>query len=275
MSPPVEAFEYDHLTEVYRKEQRTKNITEVRKDLYVVIRQRLSELRRDTEREFALDQFSTRAKLAANQLTKFQEKADQVFEFRMEKLLAMALRAARGNRVDTNRLTSEEADIFERVSSLLRERHAALLETAGEASHHEPSTVKPPYVVEAPSITENVLYAAPSIVAEDVPEYAPEYAEDLEEAAMDDGDVEDVHDVPDEPLPAPSASPPEAPAAAAPIAEMMPDMAVLRVMEDLPPFAGPGRDYRLKKEDVVCLPLAVAKALVAGRKASIVQVPGL
>ena len=105
MSPPEMAFEYDDLTEVYRKEQRTKNITEVRKDLYEVIRKKLAELRRDSEREFAMDQFSTRAKLAANQLTKFQEKADQVFEFRMEKILAMALRAAQGNRVDTGRLT--------------------------------------------------------------------------------------------------------------------------------------------------------------------------
>ncbi len=91
MSPPEMAFEYDDLTEVYRKEQRTKNITEVRKDLYEVIRKKLAELRRDSEREFAMDQFSTRAKLAANQLTKFQEKADQVFEFRMEKILALSL----------------------------------------------------------------------------------------------------------------------------------------------------------------------------------------
>lgn len=254
MSPPVEAFEYDHLTEVYRKEQRTKNITEVRKDLYVVIRQRLSELRRDTEREFALDQFSARAKLAANQLTKFQEKADQVFEFRMEKLLAMALRAALGNRVDTNRLTSEEADVFERVSSLLRERHAALLEVEmeGTAARPLPPAAEPP--VHAPE-------AAPASVAEDVPEYAPDYAADLEEA-MDD---EDVYDVPEEAPPAPVTT----------AAEAIPDIAVLRVMEDLPPFAGPGRDYRLKKEDVVCLPPAIAKALVAGKKASVIQIPGI
>ncbi len=264
MSPPVEAFEYDHLTEVYRKEQRTKNITEVRKDLYVVIRQRLSELRRDTEREFALDQFSARAKLAANQLTKFQEKADQVFEFRMEKLLAMALRAALGNRVDTNRLTSEEADVFERVSSLLRERHAALLEVEldGTAARPVPPAAEPP--AHAPE-------AAPASAVEDVPEYAPDYAADLEEA-MDD---EDVYDVPEEAPPAPAASSPETPVAVAPAVEAIPDMAVLRVMEDLPPFAGPGRDYRLKKEDVVCLPPAIAKALVAGKKASVIQIPGI
>lgn len=264
MSPPVEAFEYDHLTEVYRKEQRAKNITEVRKDLYVAIRQRLSELRRDTEREFALDQFSARAKLAANQLTKFQEKADQVFEFRMEKLLAMALRAALGNRVDTNRLTSEEADVFERVSSLLRERHSALLEVEpdGTAARPVPPAAEPP--VHAPE-------AAPASVAEDVGEYAPDYAADLEDA-MDD---EDVYDVPEDAPPVPDVSSPEAPAAVTTAAETIPDMVVLRVMEDLPPFAGPGRDYRLKKEDVVCLPTAIAKALVAGKKASVIQTSGI
>lgn len=270
MSPPVEAFEYDDLTEVYRKEQRTKNITEVRKDLYVVIRQRLSELRRDLEREFALDQFSTRAKLAANQLTKFQEKANQVFEFRMEKLQAMALRAALGNRVDTGRLTSEEADIFERVSSLLRERHAALLEigSPGTASSSASGAEPPGCLAEEPVAREETIpEPAPAAPVDDLPEYAPDYAADLEEADLDD---EDVHDGPEEAPPAPPQSPPEAPAV-----EALPDITVLRILEDLPPFAGPGRDYRLKKEDVVCLPPAIAKALVASKKAAVVQIARL
>ncbi len=251
MSPPVEAFEYDHLTEVYRKEQRTKNVSDVRKDLYVIIRQRLDELRRDSEREFAMDQFSTRAKLAANQLTKFQEKADQVFDFRMEKILAMALRAAQGNRVETNRLTAEEVDIFDRVAALLRERRAALLSGRGVSEKHVPEPLaEAPYAAfEAPS----ALPVRP-IEVPDVPD-----TQDAEDEEMLEEEV-----VPDDPLPVP-------PEPQMPAPDLPSDIVVLRILEDVPPFAGPGRDYHLKKEDLVCLPPLIAKALVARKKAAMVQ----
>ncbi|HPP44982.1 MAG TPA: hypothetical protein PK446_04250, partial [Methanomassiliicoccaceae archaeon] len=248
MSPPEMAFEYDDLTEVYRKEQRTKNITEVRKDLYEVIRKKLAELRRDSEREFAMDQFSTRAKLAANQLTKFQEKADQVFEFRMEKILAMALRAAQGNRVDTGRLTPEEIRIFESVSSLIRERHKALLDM--EAGEEVPPPRLPPVPpIEPPACEQEEM-------EEPVPPMDDEGIEELEQAAMEPEDVpgdEETH-------------------AYTPPATL--DAEVLRILEDLPPFAGPGRDYHLKKEDVVCLPPPIAKALVARNKAVTIRIAG-
>jgi DNA replication factor GINS len=45
------------------------------------------------------------------------------------------------------------------------------------------------------------------------------------------------------------------------------DYVVVRILEDVPAFAGPGRNYRLIKEDLVSLPPAIAKALVARKKA--------
>ena len=75
----------------------------MRKDLYEVIRKKLAELRRDS-RGVAMDQFSTR-KARLNQLTKFREKADQVFEFAWRRSWPWPFRAAQGNHVDTGRLT--------------------------------------------------------------------------------------------------------------------------------------------------------------------------
>jgi len=249
MAPPAEPFTYDDLTEVYRREQRSKSISDVRKDLYPAIRQCLDELMRESEREFGLDQFSTRAKLAANQLSKFQEKAGQVFEFRMEKILAMSLRSAMGNRVDSSRMTSEEAEVFERVSSLLRERRAAMLEG------RTPEAAEAPLVVPVPVEVPVAVRSLPETMA------APPAAASIP--------MEIPVPVP-EPAPVVPTTVPAVLNAPAPAQEFV----VLRVLEDIPAFAGPGRNYQLKKEDLVSLPPLIAKALVARKKAVMVQMAG-
>ena len=78
----------------------------------------------------------------------------------------------------------------------------------------------------------------------------------------------------------------EAPAAVMPLAPVTailpalvegpappPDYVVLRILEDMPPIAGPDRNYELKKEDMVSLPTNIAKALIARKKAVKVQLP--
>jgi len=154
MSPPVDEFTFETLTEVYRREQRNKTISEVRKDFYPAMRECLENLKRESEREFAIDQFSTKAKLASNQLMKFQEKSAQVFEFRFGKLMDMALRAAQGAKLETTRLTVEEKEVYDKVYSLLKECRAVVLEGSRPriVEAEEPSLIPaaaPEMVVEA------------------------------------------------------------------------------------------------------------------------------
>lgn len=49
------------------------------------------------------------------------------------------------------------------------------------------------------------------------------------------------------------------------------DMAFVEVLEDLPPFAGPGATYRLRRGDLVTLPKAIARVLVDRGKAKEIQ----
>jgi DNA replication factor GINS len=49
------------------------------------------------------------------------------------------------------------------------------------------------------------------------------------------------------------------------------DFVVLRILEDIPAFAGPDRNYKLQKEDLVSLPPPIAKALIARKKAVGIQ----
>ena len=43
---------------------------------------------------------------------------------------------------------------------------------------------------------------------------------------------------------------------------------LIRILEDLPEFAGPDRDYKLNKEDVVTLPKVLADVLINTGKAT-------
>jgi DNA replication factor GINS len=75
----------------------------------------------------------------------------------------------------------------------------------------------------------------------------------------------------------PLATEPAPPLQKAPVptrAEKVPatsDFVVLRILEDIPAFAGPDRNYKLQKEDLVSLPPPIAKALIARKKAVGIQ----
>lgn len=253
MSPPADEFTFEDLTEVYRREQRNKTISEVRRDFYPAMRECLEKLKRESEQEFAVDQFSARAKLASNQLMKFQEKSGQVFEFRFGKLMDMALRAAQGARLETTRLTVEEQEVYDKVYSLLKDCRAVVLEgsRAQVVETEEPALnpmAAPEMVVEA--MREEA--AAATVVA------VPPAVEEIVAAPLT-----AAEETVEQPVP------PEEPAAEALPA---PDHVVLRIVEDIPAFAGPGRTYKLQKEDLVSLPQAIAKALIIRKKAVGVQV---
>lgn len=273
MSPPTELLTFEDLTEVYRREQRTKTISEVRRDFYPAMRECLEQLKRESEREYAADQFSTKAKLASNQLMKFQEKSSQVFEFRMGKILDMALRAAEGSRIETSRLTIEEREIYDRVFSLLKERRSVMLESGRTrpVEAEEPSLVPskvPDMIAEAnreeeesepvpepPAILAMTAMAPPPEVRKPAPPAAPTVIRPAAETAK-------APDVPPATVPSPPKTPAPAERSAPPA-----DFVVLRILEDIPAFAGPDRNYRLQKEDLVSLPPPIAKALIARKKA--------
>jgi DNA replication factor GINS len=292
MAPPAESLSYEDLSTVCRSEQKSKNITEVRRDFYPAIRACRERLKSEYERETSVNPFSIKTKLANKALTEFQDMVQLTFELRMKKILAMALRAAEGGKIDQARLTVEEKEIFDAVFNLMGERHASLLEgrTAKPSEAEEPSisTKVPEMVVEAvreqevfdPSgLAADVLVspvtnaAPPASLSEVAPEVKPSTASSIPPSPLPvtKAPLPDTKapDVPPAVVPAQASSPSTVVKATAPAA----DQVILRILEDLPPIAGADRNYKLKKEDLVTLPPAIAKALVARKKAVIVQ-PG-
>jgi len=87
---------------------------------------------------------------------------------------------------------------------------------------------------------------------------------------------DDIPDTFDEPIQDPVSEQPVV--SEADIPEQMPQTfddelstVVIRILEDLPPFVGPDRDYELSREDIVTLPKVMAEALVNAEKAVIIR----
>jgi DNA replication factor GINS len=179
-----------------------------------------------------------------------------VFEFRMGKMMDMALRAAGGAKVDTARLTVEEREMYDEVFALLKERRESLLESQRSHTMEE----------EEPTLGEAVVPAM--VVEARIEEIGPPQPARPEAVSVDRGtSVLDVPPVVMAPAPRPSEGD------GAPV---QPDYVVVRILENIPAFAGPGRNYRLVKEDLVSLPPAIARALVARKKAvGVSTFPGL
>lgn len=263
MTASTDNFTYDDLTEVARREQRNKNISDVRKDLYQAMAECQEMLKRESEREFATDPFSTKSKLASNQLLKFQEKAAQVFGFRMGKLLDMALRAAEGNRTETSRLTIEEKEIYDEVHSLLKEKRTLLLEGVRTklVEVEEPSLD----TAEVPDMVREAKREEVEEAAAVMPTYPkPEVTIETEAAAPPSDVAENV--------PVEAAVKEECAPVAAPAAPPAAEFVILKILEDIPKFVGPDRTYILRKEDLVCLPSTISRALIARKKAVAVSV---
>jgi DNA replication factor GINS len=253
MPPLLEPLTYEEVTEVYRKEQKTKNVTEIRKDFYPALRGLLDRLRKENEKEMTQERYSTKSVLLGNQIKKISDKAIQIFDFRAEKIMLAALRAAGGAKVEVDRLTEEEKVLFDCVMSLVQERRALVLEL--ETKTKEELVGRSTQPEEVPAATSAEAAAPRSDKADD----DVGLDEGITGAFVDKGAPDEIEvGIQEEPSPAPSRQD---------VQKSLEDYLVLRILEDIPSFAGPGRDYRLSKEDIVTLPTAIARALIGRGKA--------
>ncbi len=239
MSPPPEPLNYEEVMKVYREERRTANFTEVRRDFYQAARALVEQLKREHEREVAADPYSAKARSLGQQINKLTEKILQIFDFRAEKIALMAIRASSGGKADVSRLTDEEKAFLESMLSQTRASREGIFGPTKQKEVVVVPTVAPipqapqPVAVKVEEPTKSLPVAQPPA--------PPKTAEAKVEVPK-----------PSEPK---EASPP-------PSTDVL-----LRILEDIPSFAGPDQVYRLKKEDIITLPAAIGKALVKRGKA--------
>ncbi len=288
MSPALEPMSFDELSELYRVEMKSSAITQVRKDLFRAMANLLTTLRLEYDRQMALDPESVMCEGADQRRKKAERLAKDIVHIRTQKICQMAIRGAMGGRNALDVLTDEEKDYYEKVLDLSKRHMSEVDVLRGRrktvATHidevPEPVRAEPEPVKEAPAPP------ADEVPFDDSPddfqdEPIPDEFDGFPEEPFD-----DVPPAPEEPAPAvavkpetapsePEASdehPVEAPAehpAQVDGDELEPIL--IRVMEDLPEFVGPDRDYKLLKEDLVMLPRVLAEVLINSEKAMAIR----
>ena len=255
MAPPLEPLSFEDVTKVYREERKSAGLTAIRHDFYAAVRTFMDQLRRDFEKESATDSYGTKARQLNQHMAKAREKVLQIFDMRAEKVMHMAVLVAAGGKVDHSRLTEEEKGLLDSALAGIKEMRNSLLDllrpgnmefTRLSAMPMPQSTDEEPRVkVEQLAPVVEARAPQPQTISEvRISDQAPPSTG----IQMDKGPVEVA--TPDV-RPAPSTS----------------DIVLLRILEDIPPFAGPSGTYRLGKEDVVTLPSGIGRALVKRGKA--------
>jgi DNA replication initiation complex subunit (GINS family) len=271
MSPPLEPLQYKDVMEIWQKEKKAMSLSEVRHDFYPSLRELVARLERDRGTETAKDPYSVLSRSLNQQLINIREKAGSIFDFRMEKIFRMAVRGASGGKVETTRMTEEERGIFEEVLGRAKGLRGDALGTVRPA-HPESQRMTETRVSPGPdgqTLDEGIKQTG------DMPTTAPA------EAPM-----RPTPQAVDAMQPAPGRAPKETPSGeglrsqsnvekkSEPSAQTKAtagpergDMMLLRILEDIPPIAGPNGTYKLGREDIVTLPAPMARALVKRGKA--------
>ena len=288
MSPALEPMSFDELSELYRVEMKSSAITQVRKDLFRAMANLLTTLRLEYDRQMALDPESVMCEGADQRRKKAERLAKDIVHIRTQKICQMAIRGAMGGRNALEVLTDEEKDYYEKVLDLSKRHMSEVDVLRGRrktvATHID--EVPEPVRAEPEPVKEGPAPPADEVPFDDSPddfqdEPIPDEFDGFPEEPFD-----DVPPAPEEPAPAVAVKPETAPSEPE-VSEEPPVEApaehpaqvdgdelepiLIRVMEDLPEFVGPDRDYKLLKEDLVMLPRVLAEVLINSEKAMAIR----
>jgi len=234
-----EPMSFEDLGAIYRVEKKSPPLSAVRKDLYPAMASLIIGLRSEYEKHLSADPDSIICEGANQRRKKAVSMSREITELRMGKIAALALIGARGGQNTLDHLTSEEKEYYENVLNISK-RHIGIMDRLSGKRKFETPEIDPEPVVEK---------KVPRPVPAEEPKARPA-AESIPK-----------------PEPVPEEMPANVPEAPAEEMSEEDEMMVIRVLEDLPPFSGPDRNYELSKEDIVRMPKAMALALINRDKA--------
>jgi DNA replication initiation complex subunit (GINS family) len=206
---------YEDIMGLFRQENKSSQLTKVDSSLYERIGAYIKTIRKESERELAMNPMSQASMMLNDQLKKAIDKAKRVYELRQRKISLLALRKVAGDNPDTGNLTPDELVLFSSLTSVL----GAHKDSRADFEELGPRFTQPSDVVELPDV--------PAAKVCEKKEQVPEKGQ------------------------------PE-------------ELVLVRVLEDVPTFAGVDKDYRLRREDIISLPKRVAGTLVSHGKVKLI-----
>jgi len=208
---------YEDIMGLFRQENKSSQLTKVDPTLYDKMGAYIKKLRKESEREIAMNPMSQASLMLNDQLKKAIDKAKRVYELRERKISLLALRKVAGDNPDLNNLTPDELVLFSNLTSVM----GAHKDSNADFEELGPRFTQPKDV--------EVLPEAPSA----------KVCESKKESVASEDDVVD-------------------------------ELVLVRVLEDVPTFAGVDKDYKLRKEDIVSIPKNIANTLVTHGKVKLV-----
>ncbi len=259
MCPVLQPMTFEELSQIHREEMKVKALTSCRPDLYRAMADLLNRLKDEYTRQIAIDPDSVMSEGANLHRKNAETIAKVIISLRAKKIATKAVLSADGANEELGPLTPEEREYYFQLVEVAK-RQLSLVDRYRGKNVVDTRIDEPPRTpVPAAKKTEPIP---------DVPDDEPMPEEPFPEEPdiFDDMVVEEsFDDVPEPESVSPQAVEPE-PVQTAPEVTHR-DTIVIRVLEDLPPFVGPDRDYDLHKEDVVTLPASMAELLIRSNKA--------
>lgn len=139
---------YEDIMTLFRQENRSPQLTKVDPALYDRISAYIKGIRKESEREIAMNPGSHASMMLNDQLKKAIDKAKRVYELRTRKIALIALRKVSGDNPDTANLTPDELVLFSSMTSVL----AAHKDSNADFEVLGPRTSRQEEVVEVPSL---------------------------------------------------------------------------------------------------------------------------
>ena len=243
MMTSQDPMDFSQLMDLYRAEMKSATLTDVRKDLYAAMACLQENIRKEYEAECAKDPDSIMCEGKNERRKRAAYNVQRIIDLRMEKVARIALRASINTenpdeyKMNLGKLTQEEREYCDSVVETLRKFRGKMMKESKKFTTPDISSERIAKERNGDAV------AAPAVRNDAAKE------PDVENIGVE--LIEEPHNVPD---------------------ELQEDRIMIRMLEDLPMFAGPDRDYDLRKEEVLWMPAAIAKALIHHEKAVLLNV---
>lgn len=205
---------YEDIMGLFRQENKSSQLIKVDPAVYDKIGDYIKSLRKESEREIAMNPMSQASMMLNDQLKKSIDKAKRVYELRQRKIALLALRKVAGDNPDTSNLTPDELILFSSMTSVL----GAHKDSKADFEELGPRFIQPKDLEMLPQVPTDGT------------------CEKKEKSRSEEAG----------------------------------DLVLVRVLEDVPTFAGVDKDYKLRKEDVVSIPKSIADTLLSHGKIKII-----
>jgi len=138
---------YEDIMGLFRQEYKSSQLTKVDPNLYERMGAYIKALRKESERELAMNPMSQTSMMLNDQLKKAQDKAKRVYELRQRKISLLAIRKVAGDDPDTGTLTPDELVLFSSLIAVL----GAHKDSRADFEELGPRFTQPKDVVELPN----------------------------------------------------------------------------------------------------------------------------